>query len=96
MWGQAAGPLSAGAGSSRRARVDGLGVSCAWGCPAWVWGKLWPCGQEGDRRPDTAEQPSLHRVCTMSAHLRPHLGVCLWLWLGVTVGRGQGQGKDLG
>ncbi|XP_019492691.1 PREDICTED: collagen alpha-1(XX) chain [Hipposideros armiger] len=27
----------------------------------------------------------------MSAPVRPHLEVCLWLWLGVTLGRGQGQ-----
>ncbi|XP_074173303.1 collagen alpha-1(XX) chain isoform X2 [Rhinolophus sinicus] len=27
----------------------------------------------------------------MSAPVRPHLGICLWLWLGVILGRGQGQ-----
>ena len=39
---------------------------------------------------------SSHRLCTMSVHVRPHLGVGICLYLSVTLGLSQGQGEDTG
>ena len=39
---------------------------------------------------------SSRRLCTMSIHVRPHLGVGICLYLSVTLGLSQGQGEDTG
>lgn len=71
------------------------------GLRSWPTGHGWGSSGVVVRRgqtdgPQKAELSGLSscRTSTMGVHMRPHMGV--WLWLGVALGLSWGQGKDTG